>query len=140
MTWFDSYNAIFQRVKTVLEGITDIKSVNLGGAFRITELPFAVVIPRETRISQATLASRLRCELLFDVIVFIRETEPSDWFNEIIPIMGKVFDEFIADRTLNNTVLDLVPIVFSPGEITALGRLYYGGLIRFQTLFYFTAQ
>lgn len=138
MTWFEKYSQIFQQIKSILENIEEIKSVNLGGAFRMSELPLAVVIPRETRISQATLAGRLRCELTFDIIIFIRETEPSDWFGEIIPVMGKVFDEFISDRELNSKVLDLVPLVFSPGEITALNRLYYGGLIRFQAIFHFT--
>ncbi|MEM0010791.1 MAG: hypothetical protein QXT84_03750 [Candidatus Bathyarchaeia archaeon] len=138
MTWFEAYNQIFQQVKAVLDGIAEIKNVSLGGAFRITELPLTVVIPRETRINQGSLQNMLKCELFFDIIIFIRETEPEDWFNEIISLMAKVFDAFISDRTLNNTVLDLIPIIFSPGEITALNKLYYGGLIRFQTTFYFT--
>lgn len=137
MSWFEKYNQIFQQIKAALENITEVKSVSLGGAFRISELPLAVVIPRETRISQITLAQRLKCELLFDVIIFIRETEPEDWFTEIISVMGKVFDVFISDRTLNGLVLDLTPIIFSPGEITALNKLYYGGLIRFQAVFHF---
>lgn len=137
MTWFDLYSQIFQQIKSILENISEIKSVSLGGAFRITSLPLTVVIPRETRISQATLSNTLKCELLFDIIIFIRETEPEDWFNEIISVMGKVFDHFISNRTLNNMVLDLIPQIFSPGEITALNKLYYGGLIRFQAVFHF---
>ncbi|MEM2587076.1 MAG: hypothetical protein QXV23_02140 [Candidatus Bathyarchaeia archaeon] len=138
MTWFEVYNRIFQQIKVILESIEEIEDVNLGGAFRITSLPLVTVIPRETRISQVAVSKTLRCDLIFDIIVFIRETEPEDWFSEIILPMGRVFDAFISNRTLNNTVLDLIPSIFSPGEITALNRLYYGGLIRFQAVFHFT--
>lgn len=138
MTWFEVYNQIFQQVRNVLEGIPEIKSVSLGGAFRITNLPLAVVIPRETRMSQTTLASRFRCDLFFDIIVFIRETEPEDWFDEVIRVMGKIIDALASNRTLNYTVSDLIPVSLSPGEITALNKLYYGGLIRFQAAFFVT--
>lgn len=138
MGWFEKYNAVFMQVKAVLESVDDVKTVCLGGAFRVGEMPMAVVVPRETVISQGDLGNVLSCMLNFDVVLFIRESEPENWFTEILPPMGKILDTFLADRTLNGAVMDLTPTIFSPGEITALNKLYYGGLIRFKTFYHFT--
>jgi hypothetical protein len=80
----------------------------------------------------------LENHVTFSVIVMIRETEPSDWFADIISPMGDVMDAIIADSTLNGTVKDVNPIFFSPGEIRTQGKLYYGGVVRFEALLLFT--
>ena len=137
MTYYETYKAVFDRVKTVLEGVTSIKQVVVGGQFKLTNLPVAIVNPTETNIRQAVLGEMLENEISFDVVVVIRETEPSDWFNEIISVLGDVTDAILADRTLNGTVKDVIPTFFSPGEITFKQKLYYGGVVRFTAkLFY----
>jgi hypothetical protein len=68
----------------------------------------------------------------------IRETEPSNWFTDIVSIMGDVVDKILSDRTLNSAVKDVLPTFFSPGEIRTQGKLYYGGVVRFEALLLFT--
>ena len=138
MTYYETYKAVFDRVKTVLEGVTSIKQVVVGGQFKLTNLPVAIVNPTETNIRQAVLGEMLENEISFDVVVVIRETEPSDWFNEIISVLGDVTDAILADRTLNGTVKDVIPTFFSPGEITFKQKLYYGGVVRFLAKLYYT--
>lgn len=138
MTYYETYKAVFDQVKTVLGQVTSIKQVVVGGQFKLTNLPVAIVNPTETNIRQAVLGEMLENEISFDVVVVIRETEPSDWFNEIISVLGDVTDAILADRTLNGTVKDVIPTFFSPGEITFKQKLYYGGVVRFIAKLYYT--
>jgi hypothetical protein len=69
----------------------------------------------------------------------IRETEPSNWFTDIVSVMGDVVDKILADRGLNGTVKDVIPTFFSPSEIRTQGKLYYGGVVKFSALMFFTA-
>ena len=80
----------------------------------------------------------LENEISFDVVVVIRETEPENWFDEVISILGDVTDAILNDRTLNGTVKDVIPTFFSPGEITFKQKLYYGGVVRFLAKLYYT--
>ena len=136
--FYTSYKALFDRVKTDLEAVSSIKRVVLGEQFKVTELPMATINPEPTDIALAALGTMLENHVTFSVIVMIRETEPSDWFADIISPMSDVMDAIIADPTLNGTVKDVNPIFFSPGEIRTQGKLYYGGVVRFSAIVLFS--
>ena len=132
MGFYDLYNNVFVAVKNSLENVSTIKQVNLGEALRLQNLPLAIISPRETSLERGAFQHVLNVRISFDIVIIIRETEPSDWFNEIISIMCDAFDALMSDDTLGGTVKGLTPTLFAPGEITALNRLYYGGLLRFE--------
>jgi len=135
MGFYATYKAIFDRVKADLEAKTNIKAVSLGEQFRLTSLPLAIINPEETLIEQETMGEALLCKINFSVILVIRETEPADWFTEILTVLADAFDAIVADRTLNGTVKDTTPTLFSPGEIKMQGsKLYYGGVVKFQSI------
>lgn len=136
--YYDSYDAVFEAVKTDLEAVSSLKNVVLGEQFRITSLPMAVVNPEHTDIKQGTFGALLENRINFAVILMIRETEPSNWFTDILAPMGDVMDKVLSDRSLGGTVKDTTPTLFSPGEIRTQGKLYYGGVLRFQALLHFT--
>jgi hypothetical protein len=136
--YYDSYKALFDQVKVDVQAITSIKNVVLGEQFKVTDLPMAVINPEPTDISQAVFGSMLECKITFSVVLMIRETEPSNWFTDIVSVMGDVIDKILTDRTLNATVKDVLPTFFSPGEIRTQNKLYYGGVIRFSALLFFT--
>lgn len=139
MGYYEAYKAVFDAVKSVLAGIPSIKQVSVGERLRVRSLPLAVVNPEETEITQANIGSTLRNLINFTVILVVRETEPEDWFEEVVSIMGEVVDAFLADRTLNGVLRDVTPTFFAPGEIRFTNRLYYGGAVRFSALkFYAT--
>ena len=136
--YYDAYKTVFDRVKVDLETVSSIKAVVLGEQFRLTELPLAVVNPEPTEISQAAFGGILDNKIGISIVLMIRETEPSDWFTDIITVMGDALDKILSDRTLNNTVRDVIPTVFGPGEIRAQNKLFYGGVLKFQALMFFT--
>jgi hypothetical protein len=136
--FYNSYKALFDRVKVDLEAVDSIKRVVLGEQFKVTELPMATINPEPTDIALAALGTMLENHVTFSVIVMIRETEPTDWFADILSPMGDVMDAIIADSTLNGTVKDVNPVFFSPGEIRTQGKLYYGGVVRFSAIVLFT--
>jgi len=133
MGFYATFLAIFARVKVDLEAKTSIKAVSLGEAFRLTSLPLAIISPEETVIEQETMGETLLCKINFSVVLVIRETEPADWFTEILTVLADAFDAIVADRTLNGAVKDTTPTLFSPGEIKMQSKLYYGGVVRFQS-------
>ena len=134
----NAYKAVFDRVKADLEAVSSIKSVVLGEQFRLTDLPLAIINPEPTEISQATFGSMLDNKIGVSIVLVIRETEPSNWFTDIISVMGDAMDKILSDRTLNNTVRDIMPTVFGPGEIRTQNKLFYGGVLKFQALMFFT--
>jgi hypothetical protein len=136
--YYDSYKALFDRVKADLEAVSSIETVVLGEQFKVAELPMAVINPEETEIGQAVFGSMLENQVSFSVVIIIRETEPENWFTDIVSVMGDAVDKILADRTLNGTVKDIIPTFFSPGEIRIQGKLYYGGVIRFRALLHLT--
>jgi len=138
MTYYASYKAIFDTIKTDLEAVTSIKQVVLGSPVKIMQPPIALINPAVTTIAQAILGATLENRLVFEVVLIVRETEPADWFDEIIAVMGDVVDAILADRTLNDTVKDTTPVLFAPGEVTFASKIYFGGLVRFEALFFFT--
>jgi hypothetical protein len=135
--FYDAYKAVFDQVKIDLEAVSSLKNVVLGEEFRLTEMPMGVINPEPTEISQATFGSMLENKIGFSVVLMIRETEPSNWFTDIVSIMGDVVDKILSDRTLNNAVKDVLPTFFSPGEIRTQGKLYFGGVVRFEALLLF---
>jgi len=136
--YYDSYKAVFDQVKTALQAITAIKTVVLGEKFQVQQLPMAIISPDPTDIEQAAFGSMLDNNIRISVVILIRETEPTNWFTDIVSVMGDVLDKILTDRTLNNVVRDTIPTMFSPGEIRTGGKLYYGGVVRLRTLMFFT--
>lgn len=136
--YHDSYKAVFDQVKTALQAVTTIKTVVLGEQFRVQDLPMAIISPDPTDIDQAAFGNMLDNNIRISVAILIRETEPANWFTDIVPVMGDVVDKILADRTLSKTVRDAIPTMFSPGEITTGGKLYYGGVVRLRALMFFT--
>jgi hypothetical protein len=136
--YYDSYKAMFDQVKAFLQALSSIKNVVLGENFKVGDLPMAVINPEPTDISQAVFGSMLENKISFSVVLMIRETEPTNWFGDIVSIMGDVVDKILSDRTLNSTVKDVLPTFFSPGEIRTQNKLYFGGVVRFEALLLFT--
>ena len=138
MGYYESYKAVIDQIEAVISGLANISQIVTGRRFRVQSLPLAIINPRETRISQAEIGDMLQNEIEFDVILIVRETEPTDWFAEVLDPLGDVVDAILADRTLNGTIKDVIPTLFSPGEVTFQNRLYYGGLARFSALMFYT--
>ena len=134
MTYYVTYKAVFDRVKVDLEAKNSIKQVVLGEQFKLVNLPLAIINPTTTGIRSVILGSTLENVIGFDVLVVIRETQPKDWFEDIVSIMADVIDAVLADRTLNGTVKDVAPTRFEPGEIKMMQKLYYGGVVRFEAM------
>jgi hypothetical protein len=141
MGFYSSYKPVFDDVKTKLEAIDSIQRVVMAERFSVTDLPMCVVNMDETPIDRLTISKvspKLALNIGFSVIIFVMETEPTDWMTDIISIMGDVFDALVADNRLSGAVLDVWPTFFAPGEAVVKDRLYYGGIIRFQALVHFT--
>ncbi|MEM2177033.1 MAG: hypothetical protein QXN34_06875 [Archaeoglobaceae archaeon] len=138
MSFKEVYESIFQAIKNILLNISSIKAVNIGEMLKLTDLPLAVVIPRDMRFEKAGFSRMLQCTLNIDIIIMIRETEPENWFADIIVPMSDVLEALLVNDALNSIVKSLMPTFFSPGEITARNKLYYGGLIRIIIVFTFT--
>ena len=138
MGFYASYKTVFDDVRSKLGALDRIKRVVTEERFSGTDLPMAVVNMEETLIAQAVIGTMLACEINFTVIVFVMETEPTDWFTDIITVMGDVVDKILSDRSLSGSVKDVTPTYFTPGEACVKDRLYYGGAVRFQALMHFT--
>ena len=139
MKYYDAYKAVFDRVKTDLEAFSaTIQNVILAEQFRVLELPMAVITPDPTDIAQAVFGTTLDNRVNMSVVLLIRETEPTDWFNDIVSVMGDVVDAILADRTLDGKATDIFPTLFAPGEVRTSGKLYYGGIVKFRALMFFT--
>jgi len=139
MGYYTTFKAVFDRVKTDLEAKSSIKQVILGEQFKLTKLPLAIINPTTTEIRSVILGSTLENIIGFDVLIVIRETEPKDWFKDIVSVMADVIDAVLADRTLNGTVKDVAPSSFEPGEIKMMQKLYYGGVVRFEAMLLYKA-
>jgi hypothetical protein len=138
MTFYASYKAVFDDVKRNLEAVSSIEEVITEERFTVSNLPLCAVNMDETNIERGAIGSMLACSINFSVIVLVMETEPEDWFEDIIKIMGDVLDAIVADNTLSNSVVDVWPTMFTPGEAYIKDRRYFGGVIRFQALMHFT--
>jgi hypothetical protein len=93
--WKTSYEAVFTALKTLLEANSNIERAFTGEQFRLTKLPMAIVNPGETTFTPGGLVGGTRhfqVELFFDVLCLVRETEPADWFAEVMTVTGAVVD------------------------------------------------
>jgi hypothetical protein len=138
MGFYSSYKAVFDAVKAKLEAVSSIEEVVMEERFTVSKLPMCVVNMEDTSIERGAIGSKLDCNIAFSVIVFVMETEPTDWFTDIIVIMGDVFDAIVEDNTLSTSVVDVWPTMFAPGEAYVKKRRYFGGIISFQALMSFT--
>ena len=138
MGFYERYKAVFDNVKSAIGGISAIKRTVLGERFKLTSLPLAIINPTTSRIEQLAIGSSLKALISFDVILVIRQTEPKDWFDDIISLMGSCVDAILADRRLGGACQDVYPTSFSPGEIRFAEKIYYGGLISFEALLHYT--
>jgi len=128
-----SYKAIFDALKTLLEANSNIKRAFTGEQFRLTKLPMCIVKAGELTFEPAGLVGGTRLfqlELFFDVVCIVRETEPKNWFDEVLTVTGAVVDVVHANRSLTGTVKDCYPVFHAPGEIRIRNKLYYGGVVR----------
>jgi len=136
--YYQTFNNVFSQVKTTLESVDSLKQVVLGEQFRLSNLPLAIINPTSSTFKQGEIGDTLENTLEFDVLVLIRETEPENWFSDIVQPMSAVVDAVLSDRTLNGKVEDCTPVSFEPSQIKMANRMYYGGVIRFKALLYYT--
>jgi len=127
-----TYENVFARVKVDLEATTSIKNVILGEPLKLTKLPVAIINPTRTSIAQIALERKFENTIGFTVLLLIRESEPSNWFTDIITVMADVVDALLTDHTLNGIVVDVAPVSFEPGRIKIMQKVYYGGMVRFE--------
>ena len=137
MGYYITFKNVFDRVKVDLEAKKTIKQVILGEQFKLANLPLAIINPTTTTIRSVILGSTLENIIGFDVLVVIRESQPKDWFVDIVSVMADVMDALLADRTLNGAAKDVAPTRFEPGEIKMMQKLYYGGVVRFEALLHY---
>jgi len=135
--FYDVYKAVFDRVKVDLEAKKTIRQVVLGEQFKLANLPLAIINPTTTTVRSVILGSTIENRIGLDVLIIIRETEPSNWFSDIVSVMADVVDAVLADRTLNGAAKDVAPTRFEPGEIKMMQKLYYGGVVRFEALLHY---
>ncbi len=72
-----------------------------------------------------------------NLLVLVRESAPSDWFDGIIDVMGDVVDAVLLDRTLNGAVKDIYPTSFNPGSISYRGKTFYRGQVTLKDVIFF---
>ena len=167
MTFYSSYKAVFDAVKSVLvyvpavpyspaipahddvpevpevpavpaHGVSSIKTVIVGEQFSYGLLPKAIINAEPAPIVPAEMGGMLDVSVFFSVVLVIQEYEPKDWFVDVIAPMGDVVDAVLADRTLGRVVRDVVPVGFAPGEIKfADNKVLFGGIVRFKAVLWF---
>jgi len=167
MTFYSSYKAVFDAIKTTLvyvpavpyspaipahddvpevpevpavpaHGVSSIKTVIVGEQFSYGLLPKAIINAEPAPIAPAEMGGMLDVSVFFSVVLVIQEYEPKDWFVDVIAPMGDVVDAVLADRTLGRVVRDVVPVGFAPGEIKfADNKVLFGGIVRFKAVLWF---
>jgi hypothetical protein len=137
MGFYDSYKAVFDAVKTAVETKSSIETVILGEIFTIGGLPKAIVNAEHAPIGQVTMGEMLEVKIRGSIVLVILEYEPTDWFTDIIEVMGDVVDAILADRTLAGTAFDCVPTGFAPGEIKFKEKVFFGGVVRWEAIVHY---
>ena len=138
MGFYTPYKAVFDAVKTAIETKSAIKTVILGEQFTVGALPKAIINAEPAPIKPEEMGNTLEVKPNFSVILTILEYEPKNWFDDIIKIMCDVVDAILVDRKLGGTVNDVYPTGFAPGEIRFQDKLFYGGVVRFQAVMWYT--
>ncbi len=134
MGFYTGYKAVFDAVKTAIEGKSSIKTVILGEQFTVGGLPKAIINAEPALIEPLEMGDTLDVKVNFSVVLVILEYAPKDWFTDIIAVMGDVVDAVLADRSLGGAAQDCVPTGFAPGEIKFQDKVFYGGVVRFQAV------
>ena len=136
-TWETFYDGVFDAIETLVGAVTGINQVVNGKKFVLKKTPCVVVNPGEFDMDSEMGGGRnvkFTVVARWELIVVIRETEPDDWFDEVVSKMGAVLDAFVADPEVGSTLIDSTPMKFSPGSVELGGKVYYGGTIRFEGL------
>lgn len=138
MGFYTDYKAVFDAVKTAVDGKASIGTVLLGEQFTVGDLPKAVVNAEPCPIGQLVVGDDLlEVRVRGSVILVIREYEPDDWFADVVTVMGDAVDAILADRTLGGKAFDCVVTGFSPGEIKFQDKTFYGGVVRWEAIVHF---
>lgn len=119
------------------------------GRYKASALPLIMVsatrVDFEAAHTVISSPQAFYADVLIDVAVIIRDSEPQDWHTDILATMGQVFDSICDDHTLQGYVLDLLPLVFEVGRISITGtegatqKIYYGGMMQFKARAFYTA-
>jgi hypothetical protein len=137
MGFYSSYKSLFDAAKEAVATKSTVKTVILGEQFTLGALPCAVINADPSTIGPAEMGEMLDVSINFSIILIIREYRPTDWFTDVIAVMGDVVDAILADRTLGDMVKDCYPTGFAPGEIKFQDKLLFGGSIRFKATLWF---
>ncbi len=124
------FQAVFNAAAAAIKAKSSIQAVNVGEQVRVPSLPLALINPLPSPSARAAQGV-IEFTINFSVVIIIRETEPANWFSDIISILADTVDAILADRSLGGAVLDVWPTSFGPGEIKFNNRLFYGGDVRF---------
>jgi len=149
-SFYVAYKAVFSAVKAALDFVPAVpgdlgvpasgvaKTVFVGENFALTpDTPVILVDASTSPITPLGMSSALKVNVGVNLLVLVRESAPSDWFDDIIDVMGDVVDAILLDRTLNGAVKDLYPTSFSPGSITYRGKIFYGGQVTLEGVMFF---
>jgi len=137
MGFYDQYKGIFDQIKLELEELKIFKQIFLGEKIRLQSFPLAVINPLENSMNKPFASDLIENRVGVEIYVIIRETEPENWFEDVIVPLCTVLDKLMSDSTLNGKVKDLIPRLLSPGEIRFSNKMFYGGLIRLEALMYY---
>ena len=125
MSFYNSYKAVFDAIKSAIEAKSAIKTVILGEQFSFGQLPKAVINAEPAPIKQAAQGELIEAKVRGSIVLVISALEPEDWFTDIISAMGDVVDALLSDRTLGGAAFDCTPTGFIPGEIKFKETSYY---------------
>jgi hypothetical protein len=143
----DEYTAIFDDIKETLQDLKpDIRQVTMGESgnkFQIQRLPCAIINPGNAPFNQSDTAGwasvdSFAVEINGAVWLLITDSEPDDWFEDIVPLLGSIVDAILVDRTLGGTADDCVITLYAPGELSVRNALYYGGIVGFKATIDYT--
>lgn len=129
---YPKYYEIITKLRAILEGkgytVVEVEP------WKYSDAPLAIISP--ALIGFETIAQRdaFAYTAGIDITLILRETEPEDWFADVVSKLWAVVDAIIADATLGGTVKWIYPVTVAPGRISKAGerpptKLYYGGLI-----------
>ena len=135
------YTAIFDDLEATIKALSSIKQViyKAEGRGIIRELPCVFINPGRFTLDPADSVliadvGNYALDIRGELVVLIRESDPENWFEEIISPIGDIVDAIFADQTLGGTCLIAYPSEGGPGEVTMSNKLYYGGSIGVRAL------
>ena len=133
---FTQIQNVFAYVKSQVENLSSIKSVNVGEQIRIGQMPYGI-INLDPSPCRDVAQNVIQVELTFTIVIVIREAAPENWFTDIVSPMCDAVAAVLKDRSLNQTVKNVSLVNFAPMEIKFNNRLYYGGAVRFTALMHY---